>query len=137
MSPLTPWSRQVRPLQAAGFDAQGALVSRHAAGLVPGAGHSHRNRTIGTLFISVARHAGPRTIGVVLSGSLDDGSRGLDAIHKARGLTMVLDPGHKPRGMQQNAIDFDGRISFIGTAKEIAAAIGRVLAESRKTLRSS
>jgi two-component system, chemotaxis family, protein-glutamate methylesterase/glutaminase len=50
---------------------------------------------------------------------------------------MVLDPGHKPRGMQQNAIDFDGPISFIGTAKEIAAAIGRVLAESRKTLRSS
>jgi chemotaxis response regulator CheB len=76
-------------------------------------------------------------IGVVLSGSLDDGSRGLAAIHKARGLTMVLDPGHKPRGMQQNAIDFDGPISFIGTAREIAATIDGVLADSRKPLRLS
>ena len=118
-------------------DAHLTLVSRNAAGLVPGAGHSHRNRTIDTLFISLARHAGPRTIGVVLSGSLDDGSRGLSAIHHARGLTMVLDPGHKPRGMQQNAIDFDGPISFIGTAKEIAVVIGDVLADSRKSLRPS
>ena len=118
-------------------DAHLTLVSRNAASLVPGADHSHRNRTIDTLFISVARHAGPRMIGVVLSGSLDDGSRGLAAIHHARGLTMVLDPEHKPRGMQQNAIDFDGPISFIGTAKEIAVTIGGILADNRKMLRPS
>ena len=99
------------------------LVARNTAGLVPGGGNRLRNRTIDTLFISLAEHARARTIGVVLSGSLDDGSRGLAAIHKARGLTMVLDPGLKPRGMQQNAIDYDGPISFIGTAYEIAATI--------------
>ena len=113
------------------------LVARNVAGLIPGAGARLRNRTIDALFISVARHAGSRTIGVILSGSLDDGSRGLAAIHAAQGLTMVLDPGAKERGMQQNAIDFDGPISFIGTAKEIASMIGRVLAEHRHPLRSN
>jgi two-component system chemotaxis response regulator CheB len=72
-----------------------------------------------------------RTIGVILSGSLDDGSRGLAAIHEARGPTMVLDPGTKPRGMQQDAIDFDGPINFVGTSKEIAKMIGRALNEKR------
>lgn len=103
------------------------LVTRNMAGLVPGGGNRLRNRTIDTLFVSLARHAGRRTIGVVLSGALDDGSRGLAAIHAARGLTMVLDPGLKPRGMQQNAIDYDGPISFIGTAAEIAATIAQVV----------
>jgi chemotaxis response regulator CheB len=107
------------------------LFARNRAQLVGGAGHCLRNRTIDTLFGSLARHAGARAIGVVLSGSLDDGSRGLAAIHAAQGVTMVLDPGHKPRGMQQNAIDHDGPISFIGTAPEIAAAIGSVLGRQR------
>jgi len=104
------------------------LVDRNLAHLVPGTGNQLRNRTIDTLFKSVALHAGPRVIGVVLSGALDDGSRGLAAIHAARGITMVLDPGDKLRGMQQNAIDFDGPISFVGSAKRIAEVIGKVLA---------
>lgn len=112
------------------------LAARNFAHLVPGHGNRLRNRAIDTLFNSLARHAGPRTIGIVLSGSLDDGSRGLAAIHAAKGLTMVLDPGHKARGMQQNAIDHDGPISFIGTATEIAGVIGRVLSEARLPLLS-
>ncbi len=107
------------------------LDARNVADLVPGAAHKLRNRTIDTLFNSVARHAGGRMIGVILSGSLDDGSRGLAAIHAAGGLTMVLDPKHKPRGMQQNAIDFDGPISLVATAGEIAQTITTVLAEDR------
>lgn len=50
----------------------------------------HGNRTVDLLFKSVAEYAGARMIGVVLSGSLDDGSRGLAAIHDAGGSTMVL-----------------------------------------------
>ncbi len=111
------------------------LVARDLAHLVPGRGNRLRNRTVDTLFNSLARHAGPRVIGVILSGSLDDGSRGLAAIHAARGLTMVLDPGRKTRGMQQNAIDYDGPISFIGTAARIAEVIGQVLLKVRFPLR--
>src|SRR3954469_16314162 len=36
-------------------------------------------RTVDLLFKSIAAHAGTRMIGIVLSGSLDDGSRGLAA----------------------------------------------------------
>ena len=42
---------------------------------------------------------------------------------------MVLDPGLKPRGMQQNAIDYDGPISFIGSAAEIAAVVRQITAD--------
>jgi two-component system chemotaxis response regulator CheB len=106
-----------------------AIGSQGKAELVAGANNRLRNRTIDTLFRSLARHAGRRTIGVILSGSLDDGSRGLAAIHEAGGLTMVLDPKHKPRGMQQNAIDYDGPISVIGTASRIGGIIGHLVSE--------
>ena len=67
------------------------------------------NRTIDLLFHSVAAHAGPRAIGVILSGTLDDGSRGLVAMHEAGGITMVLTPSSLPEhGMPSNAIAFDG-----------------------------
>ena len=103
------------------------LVDTHIAHLVHGGRHALRGRTIDTLFESLAAHAGTRAIGVVLSGALDDGSRGLAAIHAAGGLTMVLEPGSKPRGMQQNAIEFDGPISSVGTAATIAAAIDQAI----------
>ena len=103
------------------------LIDPQSAHLVPGGGHRLRNRTIDTLFESLAAHAGARAIGVVLSGALDDGSRGLAAIHAAGGLTMVLEPGKKSRGMQQNAIDFDGPISSIGSSATIAAAISQAI----------
>jgi chemotaxis response regulator CheB len=84
-----------------------------------------RNRTVDLLFKSVAIHAGPKTIGVVLSGSLDDGSRGLAMINHAGGLTMVMTPETHRRspGMPENAIDYDGPVDVIGNASQIAAAI--------------
>ena len=60
------------------------LVARDLAHLLLGEGDRLRNRTVDTLFHSVACHAGPRVIGVVLSGALDDGSRGLAAIKGCR-----------------------------------------------------
>jgi two-component system chemotaxis response regulator CheB len=90
---------------------------------------SHGNRTVDLLFKSVAEHGKGRMIGVVLSGSLDDGSRGLATIHKAGGLTMVLTPDLLPRqGMPENAIAFDGPIDTIGSPEDIATAIVRAVA---------
>jgi len=94
----------------------------------------HRNRTIDLLFKSIAENGGPRTIGVVLSGSLDDGSRGLAAMHDAGGLTMVMRPGQDSTGgMPENAIHFDGPIDEIGSAEEIAAAIIRTVSRQLTT----
>ncbi len=61
---------------------------------------------------------------MVLSGNLDDGSRGLAAIHQAGGITMVVTPEPKSwRGMPENAIAYDGPINLIGSPDEIAAGI--------------
>ena len=84
---------------------------------------NYRNRTVDLLFKSVASLAGRRGIGVVLSGALDDGSRGVEAIHEAGGVTMVLLRAPGQVGMPENAIDYDGPIDYIGSTHEIASAI--------------
>ena len=53
----------------------------------------HRNRpAIDPLFRSAAEVYGPRTIGVVLTGALTDGTLGLAVIHQQSGITIVQDP---------------------------------------------
>lgn len=89
----------------------------------------YRNRTIDLLFGSIAAHAGRHMIGVVLSGSLDDGAVGLAAIKSAGGQTMVVTPAQRSPDMPRNAINYDGPVNFIGKPEEIAAAIcGIILA---------
>lgn len=87
-----------------------------------------RGRTVDLPFRSDAAHGGHRMIGMVLSGALDDGARGLAAIHAAGGLTMVLTPSTPERNdMPDNAIAFDGPVEVIGSSREIAAAIARAV----------
>ncbi|MCK1587768.1 chemotaxis protein CheB [Bradyrhizobium sp. 169] len=106
------------------------LAERSFGELVQDPGFAYRNRTIDLLFRSVAAHAKPHVIGVVLSGSLDDGSRGLASIHAAGGLTMVITPDSPtPPGMPENAIGYDGPIDLIGSPTQIAAGISRAMAK--------
>ncbi|MCJ2074107.1 chemotaxis protein CheB [Methylobacterium sp. E-016] len=104
------------------------LAARSFGEIVDDPHRLHGNRTVDLLFKSVAVHGGHRMIGVVLSGSLDDGARGLAAIHAAGGLTMVLTPGTPRRpGMPENAIDYDGPIDVIGSPADLAGAIERAV----------
>ncbi len=111
------------------------LMARSFGEVTADAARLHRNRTVDLLFESVALQAGSRGIGVVLSGGLDDGSRGLEAIHVAGGRTMVLlrEPqaeGAQPRaaGMPENAIGYGRPIDLIGSTLEIAGAIRSAVA---------
>jgi two-component system chemotaxis response regulator CheB len=74
---------------------------------------------IDPLFRSAARWYGPRVIGVVLTGSLDDGTAGLLAIKKRRGMAIVQDPedafcGDMPRSaMEIVPVDYVAPLSEI------------------------
>lgn len=112
------------------------LAAKSFGELIDDPDRSYRNRTVDLLFHSVARHAGNRMIGVVLSGSLDDGSRGLKAIHHAGGLTMVVVPDAVPTcGMPENAIAYDGPIDLIGTPSQIADGIHQATNHGRRTFK--
>lgn len=57
-------------------------------------------------FRSLAQEAGDRAVGIVLSGTGSDGSRGIRDIHDAGGLVVVQDPeSAKFDGMPRSAID--------------------------------
>jgi chemotaxis response regulator CheB len=87
----------------------------------------YTTRNIDEPFISLARHFGPRTIGVVLSGQLDDGTRGLAAIKKAGGIAMVQSPEEAAYpDMPRNAIKYDGQVDLVAPIGDLAAEIIRL-----------
>ena len=75
---------------------------------------------IDPLFRTAAHHYGPRVVGVVLSGALDDGTAGLQAIKNAGGLAIVQDPddarvaGMPGSALERVPIDYCAPVAEIG-----------------------
>jgi len=92
------------------------------------------NRTrpaIDPLFNSAARAYGPRVIGVVLSGALDDGSAGLALIKWLGGLAMVQRPQEAlVSSMPESALNAVPEMDFCLPTPELGPTLGRIVFES-------
>lgn len=92
--------------------------------------HVHGVRpAIDPLFESAAADAGERVVGIVLSGTLDDGRLGLRTIRDAGGVTVVQDPDTAiyPE-MPRNAIDLV-EPDHIVAGSELGELIGKLVGE--------
>lgn len=78
------------------------------------------------LFRSAARAFGPRVVGVVLSGTLDDGTAGLSAVRRHGGVTVAQDPADAMHsGMPRTAIEA-GVVDHVLSVAEIASLLVRL-----------
>jgi two-component system chemotaxis response regulator CheB len=81
------------------------------------------------LFRSAAQAYGPRVIGVVLSGGLDDGTAGLWAVKRLGGIAMVQDPEDARVDSMPRSAMSDVRVDHCLPAARIAAALERLARE--------
>jgi len=87
--------------------------------LIPRPIDKSSNLSIDVLFSSLAETHKENVIGIVLSGSASDGTRGLKEIKQAGGITFAQDDSAKFSSMPQSAIAA-GVVDFVLSPKEIA-----------------
>ena len=96
--------------------------------LTRGPAENNHRPAIDTLFRSAARAYGPRAVGIVLTGTLDDGTSGLQAIKSRGGIALVQDPKEALfTGMPISAIEnvaVDKIETIAGLAKTVTRLAG-------------
>jgi len=103
--------------------------------VVRGPKENNHRPAIDPLFRSAAEIYGPRVIGIVLSGNLDDGTAGLFAIKRQGGIAIVQDPNDALfADMPRNALSAT-RADYCVPKSQIPVLIKRLTgeADSRKT----
>ena len=85
------------------------------------------------LFRSAALVYGPRVIGIVLSGALDDGTAGLCAIQRLGGLTMVQDPLEAETPSMPETARRHVHTDFVLRMKDMAAKLPALVRENTET----
>lgn len=103
------------------------LVEGRTLRLSRGPKENHTRPAIDPLFRSAALAWGSQTIGVVLSGMMDDGTAGLVAIKERGGVAVVQDPGDAAEPeMPENALRY-AEPDFVVPLGEIGPLLGRLV----------
>lgn len=109
------------------------LVERERMRVVRGPRENRSRPAVDPLFRSAARAYGPRVIGVILSGMLDDGTAGLIAIRERGGIGVVQDPNDALfPGMPTSAIKYADPTDVLPVA-EIGSLLNRLTREPVRT----
>ena len=105
---------------------QHLLLDKQRIKLVHGPKENLHRPSIDALFRSAARWAGPRTIGVVLTGARDDGTAGMRAIQQRGGITIVQDPAEAAFPSMPMSVMQDIKVDYSVPLREIAPLLGRL-----------
>jgi len=109
------------------------LVESGKVRLSGGAKENHARPAIDPLFRTAAQAYGPRVIGVILTGNLDDGTLGLQAVKAHGGIGIVQDPVEADvPTMPQSALDHVD-VDYCLPLDGIAGTLIKVVREIEKT----
>jgi two-component system, chemotaxis family, protein-glutamate methylesterase/glutaminase len=110
---------------------QHLLIEKSHIRLVHGPKENLHRPSIDTLFRSAARWAGPRAIGVVLTGARDDGTVGMRAIKLRGGIAIVQDPIEATFPSMPMSVMQEITVDYSVSLREIGPLLDRL---SRETI---
>lgn len=106
------------------------LIDKECVLLTHGPKENHARPAIDPLFRSAAITHGRRVIGIILTGTLDDGVVGLQAIKDYGGITIVQDPASaEAAGMPQSALKYVS-VDYCLPLVDIAATLVKLVDQS-------
>jgi len=106
------------------------IVEKGRTRLVHGPKENLHRPSIDTLFRSAARWAGPRVIGVILTGARDDGKLGMRAVKQRGGITVVQDPREAPFPSMPMNVMQEIRVDYSLSLVEIAPLLSELSRET-------
>jgi two-component system, chemotaxis family, protein-glutamate methylesterase/glutaminase len=104
------------------------MVEEDVVRVVRGPQESRFRPQVDVLFSSAARAHGPNVVGVVLSGNLDDGTAGLQAIKRGGGVAVVQDPEDAEHAAMPIHALHNVEVDYCVPIEEMAALLVRLLA---------
>lgn len=106
------------------------LIEKDRAKLVHGPKENLHRPSIDALFRSAARWAGPRAIGVVLTGARDDGTTGMRAIKLRGGIAIVQDPSEASFPSMPLSVMQDIKVDYSVPLRQIAPLLYKLSRET-------